>query len=127
VADIVHLFAAVKGRAISPSAEEAEAQSLETKAYGDPVNPFIHAFLDESGTLADMKVVDFAGSVAGGSEWQAVGSNKWMALIHDKEKYISMKDAMNFHNEFANWKDGVDEGDELLENLAEMAMDNIHC
>jgi Protein of unknown function (DUF3800) len=82
------------------------------------------AFFDESGKLADTKVVAFAGCIAGYPEWEVMG-NKWMALIRGKVAYVSMKDAIHFTGPFEGWRNRVDERDALLEQLAELAIDHI--
>lgn len=75
------------------------------------------AVFDESGKLADSKMVVFAGSVATAERWNVM-SEKWNAEMGRRGiRYLTMKEAMHLRGEFQ----GRDpkERDELLLTLAE--------
>ena len=75
------------------------------------------AVFDESGKLADTKVVVFAGSVATADRWNVMCQDWNAKLTKLGIKYLTMKDAMHLHGEFRG-RD-VKERDILLTSLAD--------
>ena len=87
------------------------------------------AFFDESGKLQDSEAVVFAGCIAAEEHWVSY-MQKWSERIkraNPPMNSLSMKDAMHFHNEFTGWQNRIHERDDLLADLAEIAVDHIIC
>jgi len=85
--------------------------------------PYMAAFkvyCDESGKLADSKVVMFAGSVFLEDEVKAF-NRKWSNILASaKIAYLKMSEAMSFGGEFKGWKDRSKDRDDVLEGFGKL-------
>ena len=78
------------------------------------------AFFDESGKLADSEIVAFGGLVGLMSEVAKFGGGWNERLRQDGLDQISMKDAINWKEQFSSWSNTPERRDTLLYDLASL-------
>lgn len=83
-------------------------------------------YFDESGKLADSRVVVFAGAFASLDDWEAMSRQWRRELRRARVSHVSMKEAIHGRGPFAEWKNSREkERDELLLTLADIAQRKI--
>ena len=96
---------------------QAFVEQLHSMPNDNFTIPLVACF-DESGKLADSKVVAFAGCVGYPSAWADLASAWIKRLSDDGLSRTSMKEALHFKGQFSSWNKDVKRRDALLTDLA---------
>jgi len=96
-------------------------------SHSDEVRGYIVAiqvFLDESGKIGDSKHIVCAAVAAKPAAWETL-ADKWCRRLPRGIRSISMKEAVGFRGQFKDWKTRAKERDELLNDLARFAHNDV--
>ena len=97
----------------------------QIEGYPGPEIAVVSVYCDESGKLADSKVVVFAAAVADDSDWKTLGKGWLKALRQARIRSLHTKEAMRRKGQFEGWVEADRDG--LLEQLAKLANERIAC